>query len=80
MNADVCASGYGSTNAYMFVPFPFISKNTDYSVSASIGIQGIGSVTVESVKKRENGVRLFLAGSFADRTAYFAYGSVTITF
>lgn len=62
-----------------FVPFPFVTKNTDYSVASSVVQTNIGPVTPNIVAKYNEGITIEIDGAYY----YYAcgiYGSFTITF
>lgn len=62
-----------------FVPFPFVAKNTDYSVASSVVQTNIGPVTPNIVAKYNEGIAIEIDGAYY----YYAcgiYGSFTITF
>lgn len=62
-----------------FVPFPFVTKNTNYSVASSVVQTNIGPVTPNVVAKYNEGITIEIDGAYY----YYAcgiYGSFTITF
>lgn len=62
-----------------FVPFPFVTKNTNYSVTSSVTQINIGPVTPNIVAKYNDGFTFEIDGTYY----YYAcgiYGAFTITF
>lgn len=74
-----------SVKGQLFVPFPFYSKNTSYTIEIkSLIVANVGSVTANSTigTKARNGVYIIVNNDSVKTygIAYSCNGSITITF
>lgn len=77
-----CNRTSNGITCFMFVPFPFTTKNTDYAVSypATIALSNVGDVPIKWVQQKTTTGVVFEVGTTDCNNLVWGDPTITITF